>query len=115
MCSLGIRIALDDFGTGFATLAQLHQFPAHALKIDQLFVSGIAGPDTGAAAIVRSVLALGCELGLDVIAEGVETDAQRRALTSMGCLLFQGYLFARPVFAEPTPPWLLSHMAIGAS
>jgi diguanylate cyclase (GGDEF)-like protein/PAS domain S-box-containing protein len=115
LCGLGIRIALDDFGTGFATLAQLHQFPAHALKIDQLFVNGLADPDTGGAAIVRSVLALGSELGLEVIAEGVETDAQRSALASMGCQLFQGYFLARPAFAEPLPPWLHSHSVVEAT
>jgi diguanylate cyclase (GGDEF)-like protein/PAS domain S-box-containing protein len=114
LCGLGIRIALDDFGTGFATLAQLHQFPAHALKIDRLFVNGIATTEAGDGAIVRSVLALGHELGLEVIAEGVETDAQRTALTRMGCELFQGYLFARPAFAEPAPPWLRTLSSIEA-
>lgn len=103
---LGVRIALDDFGTGFATLAQLHEFPAHALKIDRLFVDGIEADDGGDAAIVRSVLALGRELGLQVIAEGVETAAQHAALITMGCELFQGYLFARPSFPEPPPAWV---------
>jgi diguanylate cyclase (GGDEF)-like protein/PAS domain S-box-containing protein len=106
--ALGVRIALDDFGTGFATLAQLHQFTAHALKIDRLFVDGIgtsSGCD-GDAAIVRSILALGRELGLVVIAEGVETEAQRDALLRLGCELFQGYLFARPAFADASPAWL---------
>ena len=114
LCGLGIRIALDDFGTGFATLAQLHQFPAHALKIDRLFVHGITTTDAGDVAIVRSVLALGHELGLEVIAEGVETDEQREALNRMGCELFQGYLFARPAFAEPAPPWLRTVSSIEA-
>jgi diguanylate cyclase (GGDEF)-like protein/PAS domain S-box-containing protein len=112
LCGLGIRIALDDFGTGFATLAQLHQFPAHALKIDQLFVNGIATNEAGDGAIVRSVLALGHELGLLVIAEGVETDEQRAALTRMGCELFQGHLFARPAFAEPAPAWVRTFLSI---
>jgi PAS domain S-box-containing protein len=106
LCAFGVRIALDDFGTGFATLAQLHQFPSHALKIDRLFVDGITAADSGDVAIVRSVLALGHELGLDVIAEGVETAAQRDALISMGCELFQGYFFARPTFAQPSPSWV---------
>jgi EAL domain-containing protein (putative c-di-GMP-specific phosphodiesterase class I) len=106
--ALGVRIALDDFGTGFATLAQLHRFTAHALKIDRLFVDGIgtASGGDGDAAIVRSILALGRELGLIVIAEGVETEAQRDALVRLGCELFQGYLFARPTFADAAPPWV---------
>jgi EAL domain-containing protein (putative c-di-GMP-specific phosphodiesterase class I) len=106
LCAFGVRIALDDFGTGFATLAQLRQFPSHALKIDRLFVDGITTADSGDVAIVRSVLALGRELGLDVIAEGVETEAQRDALVRMGCALFQGYFFARPTFAQPSPSWV---------
>lgn len=105
--ALGIRIALDDFGTGFATLAELHRIRAHALKIDRMFVDGILRGD-GDAAIVRSVLALGRELGLLVIAEGVETAAQRDALVAMGCTLFQGYLYARPSLPDPTPLWLVA-------
>ena len=115
LCAFGVRIALDDFGTGFATLAQLHQFPSHALKIDRLFVEKIATADSGDIAIVRSVLALGHELGLDVIAEGVETEAQRDALIRMGCVLFQGYLFARPAFARPAPIWVHANPLVPAA
>jgi EAL domain-containing protein (putative c-di-GMP-specific phosphodiesterase class I) len=115
LCAFGVRIALDDFGTGFATLAQLHQFPSHALKIDRLFVDGLTTADSGDIAIVRSMLALGHELGLDVIAEGVETEAQRDALTRMGCLLFQGYLFARPEFAVPAPIWACAKPLVPAT
>lgn len=103
--ALGVRVALDDFGTGFATLAQLRRFPAQALKVDRMFVDGIATAE-GDAAIVRSVLALGRELDMIVIAEGVETEDQRRVLAAMGCELFQGYLFARPAFAAPAPEWI---------
>ena len=102
--ALGVRFALDDFGTGFATLAELHRFPPDALKIDRMFVDGLPA-DEGDAAIVRSVVGLGEELGLHVIAEGVETAAQHEALVALGCTLFQGYLFARPAAAEPTPTW----------
>ena len=104
--SLGVRIALDDFGTGFATLAQLHRLPVHALKIDRMFVDAITDTDGDDVAIVRSVLALGRELGLEVIAEGVETDAQRSALDGLGCRLFQGYLYSAPALPAPTPEWL---------
>lgn len=113
---LGVRIALDDFGTGFATLAQLHQFTADALKIDRLFVDGIgAAGDDGDVAIVRSILALGRELGLVVIGEGVETEEQREALDRMGCELFQGYLFARPAFADAAPRWLPAPVELAIS
>jgi EAL domain-containing protein (putative c-di-GMP-specific phosphodiesterase class I) len=117
LCDLGVRISLDDFGTGFATLAQLHQFPGQALKVDRMFVDGLVAGERGATAIVRSVLALGRELGLTVVAEGVETEAQWAALKGMGCVLFQGYLFARPCFPDPTPPWVEEHVgseAIGS-
>ncbi len=113
--SLGVRFALDDFGTGFATLAQLHTFPGQALKVDRMFVGGLAAGDDGDAAIVRSVLALGRELGLSVIAEGVETQAQHQALAGMGCELFQGYLFARPALPESAPLWMpMDHLDTAA-
>jgi diguanylate cyclase (GGDEF)-like protein/PAS domain S-box-containing protein len=113
LCAAGVRIALDDFGTGFATLAQLHQLPVHALKIDRMFVDGIVDGWGDDVAIVRSVLALGRELGLAVIAEGVETRAQGRVLARLGCTLFQGYHFARPTPPDPPPAWL-HRPAIGA-
>jgi diguanylate cyclase (GGDEF)-like protein/PAS domain S-box-containing protein len=103
---LGCHTALDDFGTGFATLAQLHLFPVQAIKIDRLFVAGLT-EDPGDAAIVRSVVNLANEIGMTVIAEGVETEEQRRALRLLGCNLLQGYLLGVPSPAEPTPRWAL--------
>jgi EAL domain-containing protein (putative c-di-GMP-specific phosphodiesterase class I) len=103
---LGCHTALDDFGTGFATLAQLHLFPVQALKIDRLFVAGLT-EDAGDAAIVRSIINLASEIGMTVIAEGVETEEQRRALRLLGCDLLQGYLLGVPSPAEPTPRWAL--------
>jgi diguanylate cyclase (GGDEF)-like protein/PAS domain S-box-containing protein len=108
---LGCRVALDDFGTGFATLAQLHRYPVHAVKIDRLFVDGLT-TNPGDAAIVRSVIALACDLGLSVVAEGVEDEDQLHALRLLGCDLVQGFLLGRPVAAEVDPPWLTVPIAV---
>ncbi|HTO55963.1 MAG TPA: EAL domain-containing protein [Myxococcota bacterium] len=93
---LGVGVAIDDFGTGYSSLAVLGQFPASALKIDQAFVRDIPA-DTARAAITRAVLAVAQELRLSVIAEGVETRAERDYLVEIGCERMQGYLFGRPV------------------
>jgi diguanylate cyclase (GGDEF)-like protein len=92
---LGVHIALDDFGTGYSSLSLLKDLPVDALKIDQSFVRGIAqGPN---AHLIRMLVAVGAELGLSVIAEGVETEAECDALVSLGCGLFQGFLFSAPL------------------
>lgn len=95
---LGVRVSIDDFGTGWASLTYLREFQVHALKIDRLFVNGL-GNESSDLAIVKSILALGRELGLDVIAEGIETLDQRAILCELGCETGQGYFFGRP-----TPP-----------
>ena len=94
---LGLRIALDDFGTGYSSLTYLKRFPVDCIKIDQSFVAGVAA-DSFDAAIVQSVVDLAHAVGLSVVAEGVETAAQRDCLRRMGCDQAQGYLFspARP-------------------
>jgi diguanylate cyclase (GGDEF)-like protein len=94
--ALGVSIAMDDFGTGYSSLATLHAFPFDKLKLDQSFVKRLPG-DAAAAAIVRTVLALGESLGMPVLAEGIETQAQWQFLAREGCDKGQGYLFARPV------------------
>ena len=94
--ALGIRLFVDDFGTGYSSLAYLRQFPMDALKIDRSFVAGL-DKDTPDQALVRAVIEMANALDLLVVAEGVETRAQRDCLRAMGCDLVQGYLFSRPV------------------
>jgi len=92
----GVTFALDDFGTGFSSLAYLRQLPIDQLKIDQSFVRDLPASSNDVA-IVRAMIALGNNLGLSVIAEGVETEAQRQFLAEQNCLNFQGYLIGRPM------------------
>ena len=93
--ALGISIALDDFGTGYSSLSYLRQFPVDRIKIDRSFIHAIATDDRDRA-IVRAIIGLGLDLGLQVIAEGVETIEQRKILNSLRCPHMQGFLFGRP-------------------
>jgi predicted signal transduction protein with EAL and GGDEF domain len=97
--AMGVRIALDDFGTGYSSLAFLGRVPVDELKVDRSFVMRMADSPQ-AAAIVRFTIALGQELGLRVVAEGVETAAQRAALETLGCGAAQGYHFFKPMPAD---------------
>jgi EAL domain-containing protein (putative c-di-GMP-specific phosphodiesterase class I) len=92
----GIRISLDDFGTGFSSLGYLNRFDIDEIKIDRSFVLDLESDPT-AQALVQAVISLGHALGLEVVAEGVETEAQATLLRQMGCDIFQGFLFARPM------------------
>ena len=94
----GMHVALDDFGTGFASLTTLKQLPVTRLKIDRSFVGDIVDAPHSAA-IVAAIVSLADRLGLEVVAEGVETEEQRATLVKLGCRGGQGYLFGRPVSA----------------
>jgi len=94
--SLGIKIALDDFGTGYSSLSYLHRFPLDSLKIDRSFVSRMMEDDE----IVRTIIILGRNLGLKIIAEGVETVEQAVRLRELGCEYAQGFFFSTPINAE---------------
>ena len=87
---------MDDFGTGYSALSYLKRFPISQLKIDKGFVDGVATEDNDRA-IVSAVISLGRALGLETVAEGVETTEQRRALESLGADALQGYLFGQPI------------------
>jgi diguanylate cyclase (GGDEF)-like protein len=93
--ALGVRIALDDFGTGYSSLGYLTRFPIDTLKIDRSFVTGL-GSDESSGAVATAIIALGKSLGMEIVAEGVETAVQQAFLTEHGCHELQGFLFSRP-------------------
>jgi diguanylate cyclase (GGDEF)-like protein len=96
LCALGVQLSIDDFGTGYSSLGYIKRFPISMLKIDQSFVSGLPH-STDNAGITTAIIAMARSLGLDVIAEGVETNEQRTFLRKAQCPKLQGYLFSPPV------------------
>lgn len=99
----GIRVSLDDFGTGYSSLSYLHQFPLNTLKIDQSFVAGLGAADGASTPVVSAIKALADSQGMDVVAEGIETEEQAAALKQLGCGYGQGFLYAPP---RPAEHWL---------
>ncbi len=97
--SMGLRLSIDDFGTGYSSLAYLKQFPLDALKIDRQFIHNLTTSDKDAA-IATSIIQLAHNLGLDVVAEGVENETQLATLNALGCDIVQGFYFSRPVPAN---------------
>jgi len=93
---LGVSVAIDDFGTGYSSLFYLQRLPVSRVKIDQSFIHGITGRSQETLPLIRAIVDLAHGLGLKVIAEGVETEHQREALTAAGCDLMQGYLIHKP-------------------
>ncbi len=109
--ALDIQLYIDDFGTGYSSLSRLHSFPTDAIKIDRVFVSSMA-EDQANEAIVQTILVLAGHLGMDVIAEGVETAEQLAQLRALQCEYGQGYFFSKPVegsaarlLVESQPQW----------
>jgi len=98
---LGCAISIDDFGTGYSNLGYLTELPFTKLKLDQSLVARIGEHENGAA-VISTVVNLGHALGVSVLAEGVETEAQKLLLEAAGCTLMQGYYFGKPVAIEDT-------------
>jgi len=106
----GLGISIDDFGTGYSSLSYLHRFPVDTLKVDRSFV-GRMGEGAEDGEIVRTIITLARNLGMAVVAEGVETARQGDLLRGLGCEYAQGYFFSRPLDADAAARWLAAQRA----
>ncbi|MET0520131.1 MAG: EAL domain-containing protein, partial [Burkholderiaceae bacterium] len=111
---MGVRLSVDDFGTGYSSLSYLKRLPVAELKLDKSFVRDLE-TDADDRALAGAVIGIARALSLAVVAEGVETEAQRRVLLELGCDAAQGWLFARPMAAAELEAWLLSWRAADAA
>ncbi|KAF0164976.1 MAG: phosphodiesterase transmembrane protein [Rhodocyclaceae bacterium] len=111
LAAIGLKLSIDDYGAGQASLSYLKSLPVHELKIDQSFIGSLAASPKDAA-IVRSTIALGHALGLTVVAEGIEVEADLKWLAAAGCDIGQGYFISRPMAAPAFADWISAHAAI---
>ena len=111
LADLGVRLSVDDFGTGYSSLSYLQRLPVHEVKIDKSFIMDMAGQADNDA-IVRSIVDLGTNLGLDVVAEGVDNAAAWSRLRDMGCTAVQGYHLAQPMPAADLVGWVAAYRPI---
>ncbi len=109
LAAFGVGIHIDDFGTGYSSLSYLAQLPVQSLKIDQSFIAQLSDSRANTR-VVEAIVALGKAMGLDVIAEGVETDQQYAIVRRLGCDLVQGYFIAKPMPAAQLRPWCVGHV-----
>ncbi|MEO1127355.1 MAG: EAL domain-containing protein, partial [Cyanobacteria bacterium J06639_16] len=109
--SRNIQISIDDFGTGYSSLNYLHRLPAHHLKIDRSFVSQMQ-VESRNCQIVKTIITLSEQLGLTVVAEGIETSQQLQQLQQLGCKFGQGYFFSKPLSAAETEIHFFRHSPV---
>lgn len=114
LCALGVQLSIDDFGTGYSSLSYLHRFPVKTLKIDRSFI-GRMGANGENSEVVKTINTLANNLGMSVVAEGIETDDQLALLKAMGCGFGQGYLFARPLMVEAATLFVQEHQVFAVS
>lgn len=110
--NLGVSVAIDDFGTGFSALSYLEKMPADRIKIDKTFIDAL-GRGTNGPKIAEMIIPLGHQMGMEVVAEGVEELEQLKLLRELGCDLIQGYYFAKPMAFEDLLLWLEKHKTAG--